>query len=453
MIKIIKNQIKNVNYFSKMFFYITVLLLVLFLVLFLSREYRLYRWTSKIPGFSRFSDKLHDIHFFGESYNFGNVYMAWRDFWTPVIVIKDLDIAKEYYKEHLSYIRDDDFDMGYIMNEWLGKAIATTKTKKEYNRHSKIFLPLIKDKWLSKFEDMIYIACDKWVSSHIKNNKLNINEDFNQLPLKIISVVVYGDDCDFDELRKISQLHYSLVPHLNTWYTKLPFAKYLLYFTSFGKRLRELKGRWKRFNDNQFKGPFETETLMYEIAQQHSNGKLELNEQELLCDLYEAVVFNDFGIMLGFGNVLTTLANDIEKQNYLRETIKDGENELLNFVIGLSHDQPMLSLTFPERIHRDKIIDGHYVPQGTTVMIDVRSINENNEIENNNPYPRNFHRFGLGVRSCPGRKIAHRSLMLFAKLILEKYIVESSETVKIGPIATPFTPYSNFPSINIKPLK
>ena len=425
-------------------------LAVLYLVNLVRREIILRSWTNKFLGSSRSHPYLGEAHFVGEKRNFGPVSLAWSDYWTPVVVISDLGVAKEHYKEHLSYTRDDDLGMGYIMKEWLGDAIATTKSVVDHGRHTEIFRPLLKDRWLEQFSGSIYSVCHDWIKGHIKEGSLKINEDFNQLPLRIISCVIYGEGDHFAALKEISDLHYSLSRHLGTWYTKVPLFRHLP--LGLNKQLWKLSSKWASFNRALLKSPVPG-SLLFEIA----NTQTDLSERELLCDLYEAVILNDFGIMLEFGNVLLALAKDQELQERLRSSANNrDDSELLQFVIELSRSSPVLSLTFPEKIHREKDIDGVLVPKGTPVVVDVRSINaKSDRIDANatNPNPRNFHRFGLGIRSCPGRKVAHRALMSFAKVLLEHYTVSTTGDLEMGGVVTPFTPYTVFPEVTFRSLK
>ncbi len=237
------------------------------------------------------------------------MYKIWN--WlTPVIVISDYDIAKEFYKNHLKHTRDSDFSLGPIVKAMLGNAIGT-KYGTEWTHHRRCLKFMLMPKFIEHWKPIISIMCADYVNDILDSGNIDISKTMSRFTVNIISRIMYGklNVKQSKKLMQISDLHEELMSLINS----TPFHAYIPSSTTL--LINKFKYKWKKFNIKIAGQATDPNTGMFYMRE---SG---LNQKEMLDNLDEIILFNIDVMYSSLGALIVNLARYPEYQKIIYKQI------------------------------------------------------------------------------------------------------------------------------------
>jgi len=366
-----------------------------------------------------------------------------------VLVIADRKIAAEFYKTQKLHPRDRSFScLGEVCSSFIGDAIGT-KYAKEWTRHRKSLKCMMQTNFIKQYHEMMITETLAWLDREIKN-PFSVNVSAQRFALVIISKMVYGE-LDYTQLFALADMHSELMNIL----VKKKLCE------SEQNKLQYFNEAWIRFNELQ---PVQPDTLRDYIIK-HGD----LSEKEVLDNLNEILLFNLDVMQSSIGALFYCLTKEKVYVKELYDEVHDRDLHALlkcddfmkkvdQFILETARLYPSLSLTFPETLGAKQELGGIVFPKGTIVLLDTLSINYTDGFKFNptrhkpTSNTKEFHRFGLGARSCLGQHFAHFILQVLLIETVRRYtltFVSRDYVDKKYKGSAFFTPYLNFPPIYV----
>lgn len=291
-------------------------------------------------------------------------------------------------------------------------------------------------------------------NSHAANTFFrNAAQACRYLPFRLIALTAYGEalnDETYEELLHLNDLHDTLM--LDAFFGKWTVSKlFNILPTEFRKRMQTFQKGWKKLNHDVI-ARAKAEGLRSPAEQIYKGVELgDMSETEFMQTMDELLFTNIDVTSTVTASLLINISENQSFQAALREEIAATQSQesynikdyiakkdtLLHYAVMESIRMcPALWFSLPEKTAIDKVIEGYYIPAGTTIIMDWKRLNTTPAIWGSDSelfrperfasmspmsYRYAFLRFGFGRERCLGKNIAEIMLKLVLISIVQQY--------------------------------
>lgn len=179
-------------------------------------------------------------------------------------ILASSDLAAEFYKHSRTLQRSSEVSLlGQVSETVMGKCMAALHSK-EWQSCRNAFKTTFLTKAVQECFEMIQREITNWQSKYVINGAiLDVHRSkIDELPLKILAHVVYGDDITDEEVKQVllfGQEHGAIMDESMNTLENLPLYKSLPW--SLETRSKKFRAQWHRFNMEKLKKALKTNAL------------------------------------------------------------------------------------------------------------------------------------------------------------------------------------------------
>ncbi|UJR38781.1 hypothetical protein I4U23_031446 [Adineta vaga] len=350
---------------------------------------------------------LRKATFLGRSFSkkHGPIYRLHSMFET-VVILASSDLAAEFYKHSRTLQRSPEVSLlGQVSETVMGKCMAALHGQ-QWQSCRNAFKTTFLTKAVQDCFQMIQGEITKWQAEYVTNGAvLDVQRSkIDELPLKILVHVVYGDDITEDEVEQVllfGREHGVIMDASMNILENLPGYKSLPW--SLNARSKKFRAEWQRFNMVKLKKALnpsaQERTDVFSIAAKYFmqqeddfDSKIAMffdTIDEILLlniDVTYVALMNMLVFVASNESVMATLRDEIKNSASFNSKIEYDTLSKLPYLDAVFKEsvrlRPPLSLSFPERTTEPMILGGYQIPAGTAVMIDAASINHDGQVWN-----------------------------------------------------------------------